>query len=249
MGRHRIGEETAFDPIPAARALIERIGSHPWKARGEALEDDQDVGRWLVAACLLSAGRDEGRALEAFQALSESHLDSPGTLASAPAGAAAAALEASGIPQPARLAHQLTRACQALQERHRGSLDALAGESETLEALGGQLAALGPGIGKATILRFLRPLRARWPAAAEVPLTRAAHAAAAHLGWIDASDDPEGDPSALRQALAGPGDGPAFSDVESALERLGRRACVRERADRCPMGAICPLRAAPEGSG
>ena len=89
--------------------------------------------------------------------------------------------------------------------------------------------------------RFLRPLRERWPAAAELPLTPAARAAARHLGWIDASDDLEGEPSALRRALADLGDSLAFSDIESALERLGRRACVRERADRCPLEAICPL--------
>jgi endonuclease III len=225
------------------------MGPHPWKAQGKALDDERDVGRWLIAACLLSTGRDEGRTLDAFHALSKAHLDLPTALASAPPGAAAPALEASGIPKAERVAHQLTRACRTLEERHGGSLDALAGESESLEALGRRLAALGPGIGNATILRFLRPLRTRWPAAAELPLAPAAHAAAVHLGWIDASDDLEGEPSALRRALADLGDAPAFSDVESALERLGRRACVRERADRCPMGAICPLRAAPDTSG
>jgi endonuclease III len=96
------------------------------------------------------------------------------------------------------------------------------------------------------VTRFLRPLRARWPAAAELPLAPAAHAAARHLGWIDASDDPESEPTALRRALAELGVTPSFGDVESALERLGRRACMRERADRCPMETICPLVAARE---
>ena len=33
-----------------------------------------------------------------------------------------------------------------------------------------------------------------------------------------------------------------FCDVETALERLGRKSCLRERPDRCPLGERCPQR-------
>jgi hypothetical protein len=226
----------------AARSVVERLGPHPVTSLALDLDDDRDLGRWLVAACLLAASRDEGRALEAFRALGEVDLGSAGALASAPPGAARDVLEAAGQPKPERTAHQLSRACRSLGERHGGSLVALAGESETLEELGRRIAALGPGIGAATLSRFLRPLRERWPAAAELPLAPAARSAAVHLRLIDDGEDLEGEPGALRRALADAPDAPPLADVESALERLGRRACARERGDRCPMGRACPLR-------
>lgn len=249
MGTDPTAAPPAREPEVAARALLEHLGPHPWTTLGAGLDDEVQIGRWLVLACLLSAVRDERRALDAFADLAELGLDSPGDLAGAPAGAAAPALEARGVPRAERVAHQLSRACRALEARHGGSLDTLAGESESLESLGGRLAALGPGIGRATVIRFLRPLRARWPAAAEVPLDPAAHAAALHLGWLDAGDDLEGAPGALGRRLDDLADPPALCDVESALERLGRRACLRERADRCPMGASCPLRGGSAAAG
>lgn len=243
-----MGKIATRDPVGVAKALLERMGPHPWTALGAGLDDEAQIGGWLVLACLLSAVRAPKRAQGAFAALAERGLDSPSALASAPAGAAAPSLEANGVARAERVAHQLSRAARALEERHGGSLDGLAGGCESLETLGGRLSALGPGIGRATVIRFLRPLRGRWPAAAELPLDPAARAAAVHLGWIDDSDDLEGEPSALRRALAELPDATAFRDVESALERLGRRACGRERADRCPMQALCPLRGASEGA-
>ena len=122
----------------------------------------------------------------------------------------------------------LCRAAASLCDRHRGDLDALAARCDGLEELGSRLAALAPGLGTATVLRFLRPLRDAWTAARETPLAEPARAAAVHVGLLGASEDLEGEPAALRAACARwlPDLSPV--DVEAALERLGALAC---RAD------------------
>jgi hypothetical protein len=140
------------------------------------------------------------------------------------------------------VAQRLARAGRSLAERHGGSLAALAAQAEDLEELGGRLAALASGVGTATVLRFLRPLRDLWPAAAEIPLEPAARAAAVHLGWLAEGADEEGAPAALRAVLLREPEAPPLADVEAALARLGARSCLRQRPDRCPLGARCPAR-------
>jgi hypothetical protein len=92
------------------------------------------------------------------------------------------------------------------------------------------------------VARFLRPLRERWPAAREVPLSPAARAAALHLGLLREGEDEEGEPGALRAALLRWPEAPALADAEAALARLGERACLRGRTARCPLGADCPAK-------
>jgi hypothetical protein len=123
-----------------------------------------------------------------------------------------------------------------------GTLAALAAESDGLEALGGRLAGLAPGFGRAAVVRFLEPLRDHWIAAADLPLAPAARSAAVHLGWIEEWEDTDGAPGALRRALEAETGAPPLADVEAALTRLGQRACLRERTARCPLRDACPRR-------
>lgn len=195
-----------------------------------------------MAACLLAGRADEAVAERGFRALADARLATPAAIAGGALAPVERTLAEAGYPQPDRTAAKLMRACTALAQRHRGSLEALAAGAEGLDDLAARLAALAPGIGAATVATFLRPLRDRWPAAPEVPLAPAARAAAVHLGLLAEGEDEEGEPGALRAALARDPGAPALSDVEAALDRLGRRACLRGRSDRCPLGADCPAR-------
>ena len=67
-------------------------------------------------------------------------------------------------------------------------------------------------------------------------------AAADHLGWLQPGEDVDGEPGALRAVLAAQPEAPPLADVEAALDRLGRRACLRERPERCPLADTCPQR-------
>lgn len=222
--------------------IVSRLGGSEARALGLDLGLEGDRARWWIAACLLSGGAGEERGGRAFRALAAAGLDAPGALARAEPAAVASLLAAAGLPQPERRAAAVLRAARGLQERFAGSLDAAAAGADGLEDLGPRLATLARGVGSATISRLLRPLRDHWPAAAGLPLSAAARAAALHLGWIGASEDLDGEPGALRAALARQPDAPPLAEVEGALERLGRAACLHERPERCPLAADCPLR-------
>jgi len=233
--------------------LVGRMGGHAASELGVELEhtDDDGVARWWVLAVLLGALRgDRDRAIAAARALRTAGLSHPDALRGADPATVAGALDTCGVRPSAPVAARLVRSSRALAERWAGSFDALAAEADGLEDLGGRLASLSPGVGAGTVVRFLRPLRERWTAAGEIPLDEAARAAAVHLGWIAEGDDLEGAPGSLRRSLvrvdtarAPDAARAAFSDVEAALERLGRAACRRERPDRCPLGVRCPARA------
>lgn len=200
------------------RWIVSRLGGNPVRALELDLEREEDLGRWLVAAILLAGATDDAAAERAFRALASAGLDAPADVARATPERIARILAQADYARPERTALTLARASRTLAQRHGGSLSELAAGAEGLEELGARLAGLGRGVGAATVACLLRPLRSRWSAASDLPLSPAAAAAAAHLG------------------LAWDGD----ADVEAALERLGRRACLRERPERCPLRDECP---------
>lgn len=173
-----------------------------------------------MAACLLSGRAGEAAALAAFRALRERGLTHPAAVAGARPEEVARVLEASGYPRAERAATVLWRGCRSLAERYGGSPSRLAAGADGLDELGARLAGLARGVGAGTVACFLRPLRVHWSAASDLPLSPAAAAAATCLG------------------VAWDGD----ADLEAALDRLGRRSCLGQRPERCPLGARCPLR-------
>jgi hypothetical protein len=222
--------------------LVERLGGHPAADLGIDPSDDAGAGRWLIAACLLAGRVKTEVALAAYRALEADGLPSPAELAGADPIHIAWRLADEHYPKPEVAAGRLQRASAALMERWEGSPAALAGGAADLEELGARVTGLAPGLGRAAALHFLRPLRDVWSAATEIPLSPAALAAAVHLGWLQSGEDVDGEPGALRAVLAEQPDAPPLADVEAALDRLGRRACLRERPERCPLADTCPHR-------
>lgn len=218
--------------------LIGRLGAHPLSGLGG--DEDGALFRWLLMAVLMSARAPEGLARDAVAALARRGLDSSDALASDAGGAASAVLEACGVGRAAQVSARLVRVARGL-EAAGGSLGALGREALDLEGLAGALGALGPGLGAAAVGRFLAPLRARFPAAAELPVEPAAVVAGVHLGWLPEGSDGESALPALRRCAAGALPPVDAVDLEWALGRLGRLACTRNAARRCPV-LRCPLR-------
>ncbi len=227
------------------REIVERLGPHPTALLAIDLATEEGVGRWWIAVCLLSLRIDEGRALEAFRSLARAGLGSPATIAESDLTELEAALGRAGLPRPDRVARTLARGSAALTRHPGTSLESIAEEAESSDDLASRLVRITPGIGAATVAAFLRPLRDHWALAGEVPLGPAARAAALHLGLLREGEDEEGEPGALRAVLMQQADPPALSDVEAALTRLGRRACLRGHQTRCPLGSDCPARSEP----
>jgi endonuclease III len=240
LGRHYTPAMEDAGGSVSARALVERLGGHPGSELGLDLASEAGVGGWFVASCLLAGRADEATALGAWRALDALGHSTPTAAAGAGPAALESILAAADVPRPERPAALLVRAGRALAERHAGSLARLAAEAESTEQLAARIARLAPGVGRATVALFLRPLRDVWPAALEVPLAPAARAAAIHLGWIGEGEDEEGEPGALRAALRREAGAPSLADAEAALIRLGTASCLRQRTARCPLGASCP---------
>jgi hypothetical protein len=231
----------------AGAELVARLGPHPARRWGLDLGVDADLARWLVAACLLAVRQDEAAAGAARAALAAEGLDAPDALARASPAAVTQRLAAARYPKPEITAARLVRVSANLIERHSGSLAALLAEADGLAEAGAALVALSPGLGPATAAEILRPLRDRFSAAREIPLTPAARAAGVHVGLLRTREDEEGEPGALRAALARENPPPDLADVEAALGRLGRAACQRGSVRRCPLGADCPALLSPSG--
>jgi len=229
--------------IATARELVTRLGGHPARDLGLDLVDGADAGAWLIAACLLCGSAKPEVAGNAYRSLAAHGLAEPEALAVADPVKVAWRLADAAYPKPEVAAQRLCRASAALVSRWEGSPRRMAADADGLDDLGGRITSLAPGVGRATALVFLRPLREVFAAAGDLPLAPSALAAAVHLGWLAPGADETGEPSVLRALLASEPDPPALADVEAALERLGSRACLRERPERCPLRGDCPLRA------
>ena len=225
--------------------IIEALGRHPVAALALDLDADSGLGSWLIVACLLSGRIEPARALRAAERLGERGLDATDRLAKTDPADLLPTLVEARYPAPEKAAARLVRIARGVEDCG-GSLAAIARESDGLDELGGRLARLSPGLGAATVSLFLRPLRDVWSAAAEIPLHPAARAAAVHLGFIAEGEDEEGAPGALLAAHRETANPPPFTDVEWALEQLGRKSCARERPEKCPLKNRCPARSLPD---
>lgn len=233
--------------LPQPRDLLALLGGHVSSRLGLDLSDPDDptLGRWLLASALVARNQPERAAIAACVALRSAGLFDPESIARAPADLESLLARAE-VAKPEVAARLLVRLATSLLERYDGSVSRLASEAEGLEALAGRLAALAPGFGRAAVFRYLAPLRGQWHAASDLPLSAAAHAAAVDVLLIDAACDAEGAPAVLARRLAERSRGGtpecALRDLEAALEKLGRAACLRRRAARCPLEAACPRR-------
>ena len=226
---------------PSMESVVARLGTHPATALGFDLDTDADtdLGRWLVASILLGGRTPDAVALDAFRRLNGEGLGIPIPVARAGFADVHRCLAEAEVPKSEAVAAVLVRVCTALAQRHDGSIDHLVAGADGLEELAGRLSRLGAGFGKAAVLRFLTPLRDRWSAAGDLPASSAVLAAGQDLGWISPTQDEEGAASSLARN-ASKADGVRLRDVEAALEKLGRAACLRGRVERCPLAAECP---------
>lgn len=229
---------------PTVCDVVARLGPHPASGLGLDLATAGGRGRWWVAALVLGSGPPEEAALRAVGHLARSGLAAPDALADVEADRLAPLLGEVGRNRLGPLAARLVRSSRALGaggvDEPSAALDAIAARSAGLEELGMRLVRLSPGVGSATVLRFLRPLREVWASAADVPLAPPARIAALHLGWIDEHADPLVEPRLLQDRRDEELEAPPLLDLEAALERLGARACRRGRPDRCPLAEACP---------
>ena len=237
--RSRDLELPSLEPSP--ESLVARLGAHPATALGLDLDadEDPDLGRWLIASILLGGRTPEAVALGAFRRLHKEGLARPIPLVRAGFAEVHRCLDEARVPKSEAVAAVLARVCTALAQAHEGSIDDLAAGADGLEDLARRLSRLGSGFGRAAVLRFLTPLRDRWSAAGDLPTSSAVLAAGQDLGWIPRTQDEEGAAASLARNASAAGS-VRMRDIEAALSKLGRAACLRGHIARCPLAGQCP---------
>ena len=140
-----------------------------------------------------------------------------------------------------KTATKLLDVMRSLTSRYGGDLDNLHRAARDARDLEVRLKGLGKGIGDVTVQIFLRELRDIWPNA-QPRLSPLAMLAAEHLGLLGAQAPPT-DAAQLQKLRACWKESgvrhTTFSDFESALVRLGRDYCRRQRWQSCPMRESC----------
>lgn len=223
------------------RALLDRMGGRFSTALGINLDqgDSQEIFKWFLASILYGARISETIANSTYREFERNGVLNLDRILETGWDGLVQILDAGGyVRYDFKTATKLLEVMAALKERYEGDLNVLHAQAQSPHDLEQKLMELGRGIGPVTVNIFLRELRDVWERADPLPQDLAAMAAR-NLGLVQADERREM-LSELRsvwerQALPGW----SFADFESALVRLGKDYCRREKCAICPMAEEC----------
>jgi endonuclease III len=222
-------------------ALLDRLGGRFSISLGINLDqgDSHEVFKWFLASILYGARISETIANNTYRVFESSGVLSPDCILETGWDGLVLLLDLGGyVRYDFKTATKLLEVMAALTERFDGDLNVLHAQAQSPRDLEQQLMELGRGIGPATVNIFLRELRDVWEKADPLPQDLAV-TAARNLGLVQADERGEvlRELRSLweRQALSGW----SFADFESALVRLGKDYCRREKCTTCPVAGEC----------
>jgi endonuclease III len=223
------------------RALLDRLGGRFSAALGINLDqgDSQEIFKWFLASILYGARISETIANSTYREFERSGVLSPDRILETGWDGLVYILDIGGyVRYDFKTATKLLEVMAALKERFDGDLNVLHAQAQSPYDLEQKLMGLGRGIGPVTVNIFLRELRDVWEKADPLPQDLAVMAAR-NLGLVQADERREilSELRAMweRQALPGW----SFADFESALVRLGKDYCRREKCATCPVAGEC----------
>lgn len=229
------------DEEELVKALLDRMGGRFSTALGINLDqgDPHEVFKWFLASILYGARISETIATNTYRVFEKNGVLSPDRILETGWDGLVLLLDVGGyVRYDFKTATKLLEVMAALKERFDGNLNVLHAQAQSPRDLEQQLMGLGRGIGPVTVNIFLRELHDVWEKADPRPQDLAVMAAG-NLGLVQA-DEPREMLSELRavwerQALPGW----RFADLESALVRLGKNYCRREKCPTCPIAEKC----------
>jgi len=230
-----------MDKMELIRALLDRMGGRFSTALGINLDqgDSHEVFRWFLASILYGARISETIANNTYREFESNGVLSPDRILETGWDGLVYILDVGGyVRYDFKTATKLLQVMATLKERFDGDLNMLHAQAQSPRDLEQKLMELGRGIGPATVNIFLRELRDVWEKADPLPQDLAVMAAR-NLGLVQAEERREvlSELRAMweRQALPGW----RFADFESALVRLGKDYCRREKCTACPVAEGC----------
>ncbi len=202
----------------------------------------RDLFLWFLAAILYGTRISGSIVARTHAEFVRRGLTSPEAIVKSGWAGLVEALDAGGYARyDFKTATKLLDVMKHLIDQYGGDLEALheaAGDERDLET---RLKALGKGIGEVTVQIFLRELRGIWPKARPL-LSPLALLAADHLQIpVPPPGSSAGVPAETLRRLWNEVKprGRLFAALESALVRLGRDYCRRQRRAVCPMREFC----------
>lgn len=201
----------------------------------------RDLFLWFLAAILYGARISGSIVVETHAEFVRRDLTSPDRVAQTGWDGLVEALDAGGyVRYDFKTATKLLNVMNNLIARYGGDLETLHDAAADARDVEARLKSLGKGIGDVTVQIFLRELRDIWPKA-QPTLSPLSILAANDLALCSA--DGRGGRITADQLIAlwkqAAVKGKTFSDFESALVRLGRDYCRRQRKQTCPMRTFC----------
>ena len=239
-----------MDEKELIKALLDRMGGRFSTALGINLDqgDSREIFKWFLASILYGARISEAIASNTYREFERSGVLSPDRILETGWDGLVQILDAGGyVRYDFKTATKLLEVMAALKERFGGDLNALHAQAQSPHDLEQKLMDLGRGIGPVTVNIFLRELRDVWKKADPLPQDLAVMAAR-NLGLVQADERRKilSELRAVWERHAPPGW--TFADFESALVRLGKDYCRREKCTTCPVAEKCERSAISAGS-
>lgn len=226
------------------RALVTRLPGRFSRELGLKLDSrkSKDLFLWFLAALLYGARISGAIAARTHAEFVRRGLTSPEAIVKTGWDGLVEALDAGGYTRyDYKTATKLLEVMNNLIGRYGSNLETLCAAASDATDLQVRLRSLGKGIGDVTVQIFLRELRGIWPKA-QPGLSPLSILAARDLALTSTEGGREDRATVDRLHVlwrrAG-AEGKTFSDFESALVRLGRDYCRRQRKQDCPMREFC----------
>jgi len=223
------------------QTLIEKFGTRYPEILGIDLKSrrEEEIFKWFLASILFGAPITETSVIKTYKCFERYGVLTPQRILEAGWDVLVRILdEGSYTRYDFKTADKLLEVTRNLMANYGGKLTKICEEARDHADLEAKLKSLGKGVGDVTVSIFLRELRDLWDKA-KPKLTSLVVMAAKNLGIIDEKAPKE----VLRQleefwsenAVADK----SFINFETALLRLGKDYCRREKCNICPVKADC----------
>ena len=228
-------------PEELVKELLQTLGGRFSTSLGIDLAsgDSEEIFKWFLASVLFGARIGEKIAANTCREFARRGVVTPQSVLRTGWDGLVEILDSGGyVRYDFKTASQLLEIMGMLQERYAGDLNLLHQQAIDERDLESRLMEF-KGVGPATTNIFLRELRGVWEKAGPLP-SDLVILAARNLGLIPYAGQTTEERAQLlldlREALPDP---LPFADFESALVRLGKDWCRREKHAHCPMREWC----------
>ncbi len=233
--------------LESLKAFVENFGQRYLEILGINLSEgeDKEIFKWFLASILFGAPITETSAIKTYQCFQKYNVLTPKRILETGWDGLVRILdEGTYTRYDFKTADKLLEVMQNLMKKYDGSLNLLFNKASNTHDLERRLKDLGKGMGNVTVSIFLRELRDIWEKANPSP-TSLVVLAAKNLGIVK-KKTVEGTLEQLKDFWSkNKVAGKSFINFETALLRLGKDFCRKEKCIACPVKNECLIHGAP----